>query len=265
MHKAAILDLQWSLFSPIIYTGSADHTLCYTDVTTGQRVRKIRAHRGVINSVDRTLAGGAGVELVATGADDGFVHVWEGGDDGSKQAVATFEFGCPVTSVCWSADGSSIYVGALDNEVHVYDLRKSAEVFSLRGHADTPTSLSLSPNGSFLLSPSFSSQVIIYDVRPFSPSPGRIHRTLVGSPAGYDSTLLRGAWSKDDGGGRVAVGGADRMVCIWEVESGKILYKLPGHKGTVTAVDFHPKEPIILTGSKDGTMLLGELEPGIGL
>jgi Prp8 binding protein len=51
-------------------------------------------------------------------------------------------------------------------------------------------------------------------------------------------------------------------VCIWEVDSGKILYKvcttpsiflvavltpliqLPGHKGTVTAVDFHPKEPI---------------------
>ncbi|OBZ70281.1 hypothetical protein A0H81_09771 [Grifola frondosa] len=38
-----------------------------------------------------------------------------------------------------------------------------------------------------------------------------------------------------------------------------VLYKLPGHKGTVTSVDFHPKEPIILTGSKDGTMLLGEI------
>ena len=53
------------------------------------------------------------------------------------------------------------------------------------------------------------------------------------------------------------------MVCIWEVDSTKLLYKvrfhfslcsqflipvfffqLPGHKGTVTSVDFHPKEPI---------------------
>ena len=40
------------------------------------------------------------------------------------------------------------------------------------------------------------------------------------------------------------MGGADRTVCIWDVESGKVLYKLPGHKGTVTSVDFHPKEPI---------------------
>ncbi|KAJ7615777.1 hypothetical protein DFH06DRAFT_1145815 [Mycena polygramma] len=68
------------------------------------------------------------------------------------------------------------------------------------------------------------------------------------------------------------VGGADRMVCVWDVESARVPYKLPGHKGTVTSVDFHPKEPIlltrvylVLTGSKDGAMLLGELEPGVGV
>lgn len=89
-----------------------------TDLTTGERVRRIRAHHGVINAVDRTIAG-SGVELVATAADDGFVHVWEGGDEGGKQAVASLEIGCPVTSVCWSSDGSTLYAGALDNEIHV--------------------------------------------------------------------------------------------------------------------------------------------------
>ncbi|KAI0832783.1 WD40 repeat-like protein [Trametes gibbosa] len=265
LHKAPILDLQWSLTSQILYTVSADHTLSVTDLTTGQRARKLHAHRGIINSLDRTLAGGAGVELVVTGADDGTVRVWEGGDEGPKNPVSVYELGCPVTSVCWSADGASIYAGALDNEIHVIDFRKNEEVYTLMGHTDTPTSLSLSPNGHYLLSPSFSSQTIIHDVRPFSPSPNRIHRVLMGAPAGFESTLLRGAWSKDDDGRRVGVGGADRTVCIWEVESGKVLYKLPGHKGTVTAVDFHPKEPIILTGSKDATMLLGEIEPTISV
>ncbi|KAF8513863.1 WD40-repeat-containing domain protein [Gautieria morchelliformis] len=263
LHKAPILDLRWSLHTPLLYTISADKTLVYTDVTTGVRARKLRAHHGIINSLDRTLAGGAGVELVATGSDDGTVKVWEGGDEGSKHAVATFEVGCPVTSVCWSADGNNVFAGALDNEIHVYDLRKNAQVYTLGGHNDTPTSLALSPSGHYILSGSLSSQTVIHDVRPFSPLPTRVHRVLQGAPAGFENTLLRGAWSKDDGGNRVALGGADRTVCIWEVESGKILYKLPGHKGTVSCVDFHPKEPIILTGSKDTTLLLGELDPGI--
>ena len=108
----------------------------------------------------------------------------------------------------------------------IYDLRKGEQTSTLTGHTDTPTSLALSPNGAFLLSPSFSSQTIVWDVRPFAYNPSRIHLVLQGAPAGFENTLLRGAWSKDDGGQRVALGGADRMVCIWDVESGKILYKV---------------------------------------
>lgn len=66
----------------------------------------------------------------------------------------------------------------------------------------------------------------------------------IGAPAGFENALLKGTWSRSDGGERVAVGGADRTVTVWNVESGQIQYKLPGHKGTVTCVDFHPKEPI---------------------
>ena len=65
------------------------------------------------------MGGGAGIELVATGSDDGTVKIWEGGYEANKQSIATFELGCPVTAVCWSADGSNLYIGALDNEIHV--------------------------------------------------------------------------------------------------------------------------------------------------
>lgn len=111
-------------------------------------------------------------------------------------------------------------------DIQVLDLRKQEEVSVLSGHADTPTGLAISPNGSYLLSPSFSSQSIIHDIRPFAPSPNRVHRVLSGAPAGFENTLLRGAWSREDGGRRVAVGGADRTVTIWDVENSKILYKV---------------------------------------
>lgn len=119
LHKAPITDLQWSLAYPLLYTVSADKTLIYTDTTTGERARKHRAHTGIINSLDRTLAGGGGRELIATGSDDGTVKVWEGGDEGSKNYVASFQVGCPVTAVCWGAEGGVVYAGAVDNEIHV--------------------------------------------------------------------------------------------------------------------------------------------------
>lgn len=75
----------------------------------------------------------------------------------------------------------------------------------------------------------------------------RVYRSLTGAPAGFEQTLIRCAWTKHDGGQRIAVGGGDRTVTVWEVETGKVLYKLPGHKGTVTGVDCHPRYVIILT------------------
>jgi len=262
VHKGPILDLQWSLTSPHLYTVSADGTLAFINVTTGERVRRLRAHHGVVNSLDRTLTGGT--ELIATAGDDGYVRIWDVEEE-SRDAVQEWQIGCPVTAVCWSKDASQIFAAALDNEIHVYDLRKQQEVYTLKGHTDTPTSLSLSPNGQFLLSPSFSSTTLIHDVRPFATDASRVHRILQGAPAGFENTLSRAAWSREDGGQRVAVGGADKTVTVWDFESGRVLYKLPGHKGSVTAVDFHPREPIILTGSKDGTMLLGELERSLAL
>lgn len=65
------------------------------------------------------MASGSGIELLATGSDDGTVKIWEGGDDANKIPIATLEVGCPVTAVCWSADGANVYAGGIDNEIHV--------------------------------------------------------------------------------------------------------------------------------------------------
>lgn len=54
--------------------------------------------------------------------------------------------------------------------------------------------------------------------------------------------MLRCAWSPD--GSKVSAGSADRFVYIWDANTRRILYKLPGHNGSVNDVDFHPKEPI---------------------
>lgn len=66
-HKGAVLDLQWSRDSRMVYTASADFTLGTWDVETGERLRKHVGHDDIINSVSAFRRGG---ETLASGSDD---------------------------------------------------------------------------------------------------------------------------------------------------------------------------------------------------
>lgn len=58
---------------------------------------------------------------------------------------------------------------------------------------------------------------------------------------------------------QVTAGSGDRCVYIWNTTTRALMYKLPGHSGSVNECVFHPKEPIIGSASSDKTIYLGEL------
>ena len=58
---------------------------------------------------------------------------------------------------------------------------------------------------------------------------------------------------------QVTAGSADRMVYIWDGSTRRLLYKLPGHTGSVNEAVFHPSEPIIGSAGSDKQLYLGEL------
>jgi Prp8 binding protein len=150
VHKQAILDIAYSIDSEVLYSvrhswlsrpgltrqGGAEGQLISTDLKTGERLTRYSAHYGPLNSIAVALSGGR--ELVLTGGDDGVARVWDLSMEG-KEAVAEFDDGrdCPVTAVEWSKDGNQAFVGGVDNEVKVWDLRSGKVVYTLHGHTDT--------------------------------------------------------------------------------------------------------------------------------
>jgi Prp8 binding protein len=95
-------------------------------------------------------------------------------------------------------------------------------------------------------------------VRPFCTGE-RCTKVFTGHTHNFEKNLLHCAWSPD--AAMVAAGSADRNVNVWDVESQKLVYKLPGHLGSVNDVDFHSVEPIILSVGSDKNIYLGEFEP----
>lgn len=232
-HKGAVLDLHWSRDSKIIFTASADMTLASWDAESGQRIRRHAGHEEIINCLDVSRRG---QELLISGSDDGCVGIW---DPRQKDAIDFLESEMPVTAVALAEAGNEIYSGGIDNDIHVWDIRKCAITYSMVGHTDTISSLQISPDSQTLLSNSHDSTVRTWDIRPFAPVDRHI-KTFDGAPVGLEKNLIRASWNPT--GERIAAGSGDRSVVVWDVKSGKLLYKLPGHKGTVNDVRFSPSE-----------------------
>ncbi|KAK0386657.1 hypothetical protein NLU13_6492 [Sarocladium strictum] len=251
-HKGAILDLQWSRDSEIVYSASADMHLASWDLTSGTRIRRYVGHEEVINTMDISRRG---EELLISGSDDSTIGIW---DPRSKHAVDYIQTEFPITAVAISAAGNEIYSGGIDNDIRVWDLRKKAVVYSMLGHSDTVTSLRVAPDSQSLLSYAMDSTVRTWDIRPFAPTERHI-RTFDGTTAGIEKNLLGCSW--DPEGKKIAAASGDGTVLVWSNDNGKLLYKLPGHRGTVNCAEFSPsKEPILLSASSDRSMLLGELK-----
>ncbi|GBP09093.1 U5 small nuclear ribonucleoprotein 40 kDa protein [Eumeta japonica] len=141
-----------------------------------------------------------------------------------KHSVHSLEAPYQVTAVTFNDTAEQVISGGIDNELKVWDIRKQQVLHCLKGHADTITGISLSPDGSYILSNSMDNTFAFGIFVPMC----RLALLIV--------------------------------MFIWDTTSRKILYKLPGHNGSVNDVDFSSKEPLILSGSSDKTLYLGEIE-----
>eukprot|EP00884_Botryococcus_braunii_P019166 jgi/Botrbrau1/5933/Bobra.0366s0107.1 len=249
-HKNAVLEVQWTTDSERILSASPDKTVRAWDAITGQQVKKAAEHTNFVNSCCPLRHG---PPMFVSGSDDATVKVW---DLRVRRSVQTLSERFQILAVSFSDAGDQVYSAGIETLIKAWDLRKSEPVLTLAGHSDSVTGLRLSPDGNSLLSNSMDNTIRIWDVKPFG-APNRCLRVLSGHLHTLEKNLLRCDWSPD--ATKVTGGSGDRNVYIWDTTSGSLKYRLPGHKGSVNDVAFHPKEPIVASASSDKTIYMGEL------
>jgi len=254
-HTNAVLELHWSPEGNQVYSCSADMSVAVWDVEQGKRVKKLSGHSAIVNSVQPSRRGSP---MLVSGGDDGTVKLW---DLRIRRCVHTFEHQYQMLAVHFDDTSDRVFAGSLDNNIYVFDVRKRGEepMMTLEGHADNVTGLSVSASGNWLLSNSMDQTIRMWDIRSYfaGATSERCSHVLQGATHNFEKNLLRVRWSPDDK--FATAGSADRFVNIWDMRSKSLVYKLPGHNGSVTECAFHPKEPIIASASSDKTLYLGEL------
>ncbi|KAL0488587.1 U5 small nuclear ribonucleoprotein [Acrasis kona] len=262
-HNNAVLELVWSHDNKQIYSASADKSVMIWDAEYTRRLKRYKEHDSIVNCVSTSIN-----DLIASGSDDRTVKVY---DHRAKEIVCEIASKHPVLSTCFSQQGDRLFAAGTEGVIRQYDLRKvdgqdhalsSSHQLQFQGHADVITGIALSPDGTQLLSNSMDDTCRLWDARPFTRNAQQRNiGILQGAKHSVDKNMLRCSWSPS--GQLVSGGSSDSPAChvyIWEARTNRLLYKLPGHKGTVNEVQFHPKEPIVVSAGSDKCLYLGEID-----
>jgi WD40 repeat protein len=231
------------------------------------------------------LAGGTGMVRDADGKYYGRVIMWNLQTGVIQKRLKAV--GAPVWCVAFSPDGKYLAAGSgLDledrtYEVLVWNLEADKIEHHLIGHSGRVISLSFSPDGGKLASASADHTLRIWDMKTGAliktldregevppPQPGQAspstHTDQVKTDSpGFYSVIQKGwtnfvTFSKD--GSFLAGLGGTRRICLWEVQTGKLLHALTSPSRAVYSVALSPDGQQLASGNADGTINLWNIK-----
>ena len=191
----------------------------------------------------------------------GALKLWDG--VGGKLVRATQRLEGEMRSATYSPDGTLIAFG-VGNDVMIRDAHNGEWVSILRGHVESVDRVIFSPDGTKVASASLDQTIRVWNVRS-----GSLVRTISNSlpqfigPGGYNygrSVAPGIAFSPD--GTQIASGTFDKVVRLWDVNTGRLVRTFGGHGDDVTTVAINLKGTRLASGSKEQTIKIWDMVTG---
>jgi WD40 repeat protein len=196
---------------------------------------------------DLAASGDGSVLAAATG--DPAVELFDA--DGRRLRTLTATGG-KVIRVGISADGRRVVGASEDGTAHIWSTESGNLVRTLSGHQGLVTGARFFPNGRTLATVGLDGTLRIRDVDDPKAEPRIIRHP------GIRFHCL----SVSSDGKRVAAGGSDGGVRVWDAETWTERPVIRGHQGDVLSVAFGPTAAILASGARDHSVRLWDPETG---
>lgn len=190
-HTAKVASIAFSPDGNNLITGGYDNKVKLWDATFGILLKNFS---GQISPIIAAAFTSDGTKIISAGADSR-VKVWNATTSASVSTVSGQD--TTITSIAFSPDRSQFACAGNDNLIKLRDAKNGSLIKSFTGHLDTIKSIAFSPNGILLASASVDKTIKLWNVTNESIiyTINSQATTLAFSPDG--TTLLSGSFSCD--------------------------------------------------------------------
>ena len=271
-HSYGVRSLVFTPDGQTLVNGSRDGTIRVWSLTNGQQITVFTNHTGLIQCLalsrdGKTLASGDG------GSGDRDIGIWDLAQQRQVAVLTNHTFW--VSGLAFLPDGKTLASVSADCSIKLWETGTWREVSTLRGSPDELWGIAVSSDGKTLFTGAKGGKILAWDVRPRPPKARVLRRpddalllALVshGIPICWERSNTFSLWDPltlrklpehpapvlelgstdkrisaalSPGGERAAFATSQGPICLWDVQRGREIARLPGPSG-LPFVEFSP-------------------------
>jgi WD40 repeat protein len=241
-----VCSLAWSPDGKTLAAAMADKTIRLWDPENGKEIHSCRGHADVVTSVAWSPDG----KTLASSSDDSTVRFWDPAT--AKETLDRIDHPQSVAVIAWSPDGKSLSSGCADGKVRIFD-GKEIRICASKENAPVLT-LAWSRDSKIVASGDSKS------IRLWNASSGKETRSLkIDSPflPPFVNSL---SWSPD--GKVLASATGQRMLQLWDPDTGTEIRSWAAHREVVNSVAWSPDGKTLASAGNDNAIFLWDPATG---
>ncbi|RHZ49966.1 hypothetical protein Glove_508g52 [Diversispora epigaea] len=240
----SIMHVSFNNTSEMIAGASNDNAARLWHLKTGRIRLTLTGHVGKVYSA--RFNGDS--SKVITGSHDRTIKVW---DLQKGYCIRTiFSFSSCNDVVPLDDEGTTLVSGHLDNNLRFWDVRSGKDIKELTGiHLGQITSVSVSPDGSKVLTNSRDNTLKLVDLRTYD-----VEQTFKADGYKTGANWSRSCFSPD--GRYVVAGSVDGTVFYWNTQKSKLERTLKEHHNPICGVSWSPHGSQVFSADKDRTVII---------
>ncbi|BAY20217.1 WD-40 repeat protein (plasmid) [Anabaenopsis circularis NIES-21] len=258
-HDQRVNSVSFSPDSKTLASGSADYTIKIWDLEPGTEIPTLTGNKESFQSVSFSPDG----KTLASGSNDKTIKLW---NPETRKEIHTLQTGdYSVKSVSFSPDGKTLASLSNDGTIKLWNVETRKEIPKKiplplpSGYNNLVESVSFSPKGMTLAFGLYGKVIKLWNLETGEI---RILQKQENNPVDVNSVSFSHDGKTLASGNSHERGGTDNTIQLWNVETGKEIYTLPGHNDDVNSVSFSPDGKILASGSDDKTIKLWNVETG---